>query len=208
MADFKWNREQNIAIEAKAKNILVAAAAGSGKTAVMVERIVRLILSGVPLEKMLIVTFTNASTAEMKARIRKTLKESIEKTNNPKEKKIFREQLESLSTADISNFHGFAMKIINQFFHKLPELEPGYRVEDDVKIRAISKDVLDELFYDYFNSEDDKHKQFIAFLDDYSNGRNFDDIKKKIIALHGDIRNIPKYDDVTVSYTHLTLPTT
>lgn len=196
MADFKWNREQNIAIKAKAKNILVSAAAGSGKTAVMVERIVRLILSGVPLEKMLIVTFTNASTAEMKARIRKTLKESIEKTNNPKEKKIFREQLESLSTADISNFHGFAMKIINQFFHKLPELEPGYRVEDDVKIRAISKDVLDELFYDYFNSEDDKHKQFIAFLDDYSNGRNFDDIKKKIIALHGDIRNIPKYDDV------------
>lgn len=196
MTDFKWNREQNIAIEAKAKNILVAAAAGSGKTAVMVERIVRLILSGVPLEKMLIVTFTNASTAEMKARIRKTLKDGIERADNPEEKKIFREQLNSLPTADISNFHGFAMKIINQFFHKLPELEPGYRVEDDVKIRAIAKDVLDELFYEYFNSEDDKHKQFIAFLDDYSNGRNFDDIKEKIMSLHGEIRNIPKYDDV------------
>lgn len=196
MAGFNWNREQNIAIESRAKNILVAAAAGSGKTAVMVERIVRLILSGVPLEKMLIVTFTNASTAEMKARIRKTLKNGIEKSTDPEEKKIFREQLDALPTADISNFHGFAMKIINQFFHKLPELEPGYRVEDDVKIRAISKDVLDELFYDYFNSEDDEHRKFISFLDDYSNGRNFDDIKKKIIALHGEIRNIPKYDDV------------
>lgn len=196
MADVKWNREQNIAIHARAKDILVAAAAGSGKTAVMVERVVRLILSGVPLEKMLIVTFTNASTAEMKSRIRKALKNGIEKSDEPEERRIFREQLDSLATADISNFHGFAMKIINQFFHKLPELEPGYRVEDELKIRAISGDVVDKLFYDYFNSQDEKHQKFLAFLDDYSNGRTFGDIKNKIIALHGEIRNIPRYEDV------------
>lgn len=196
MADVKWNREQNIAIHARAKDILVAAAAGSGKTAVMVERVVRLILSGVPLEKMLIVTFTNASTAEMKSRIRKALKNGIEKSDDPEERRIFREQLDSLATADISNFHGFAMKIINQFFHKLPDLEPGYRVEDELKIRAISGNVVDELFYDYFNSQDEKHQRFLAFLDDYSNGRTFGDIKNKIIALHGEIRNIPRYEDV------------
>lgn len=196
MAGVKWNREQNIAIHARAKNILVAAAAGSGKTAVMVERVLRLILSGVPLEKMLIVTFTNASTAEMKSRIRRALKAGIEKSNDQEERKIFREQLDALSTADISNFHGFAMKIINQFFHKLPELEPGYRVEDELKIRAISSEVVEELFFDYFNSQDEKHEKFIAFLDDYSNGRNFDSIKNKIIALHAEIRNIPRYEDV------------
>lgn len=196
MAGVKWNREQNIAIHARAKDILVAAAAGSGKTAVMVERVVRLILSGVPLEKMLIVTFTNASTAEMKSRIRRALKSGIEKSDNPGERRIFREQLDALATADISNFHGFAMKIINQFFHKLPDLEPGYRVEDELKIRAISGNVVDELFYDYFNSQDEKHQRFIAFLDDYSNGRTFGDIKNKIIALHGEIRNIPRYEDV------------
>lgn len=196
MAGVKWNREQNIAIHARAKNILVAAAAGSGKTAVMVERVLRLILSGVPLEKMLIVTFTNASTAEMKSRIRRALKAGIEKSNDQEERKIFREQLDALSTADISNFHGFAMKIINQFFHKLPELEPGYRVEDELKIRAISSEVVEELFFNYFNSQDEKHEKFIAFLDDYSNGRNFDSIKNKIIALHAEIRNIPRYEDV------------
>lgn len=196
MADVKWNREQNIAIHARAKDILVAAAAGSGKTAVMVERVVRLILSGISLEKMLIVTFTNASTAEMKSRIRKALKTGIEKSDDLEEKRIFREQLDALATADISNFHGFAMKVINQFFHKLPDLEPGYRVEDELKIRAISGAVVDELFYDYFNSQDEKHQRFIAFLDDYSNGRTFGDIKNKIIALHGEIRNIPRYEDV------------
>lgn len=196
MAGVKWNREQNIAIHARAKNILVAAAAGSGKTAVMVERVLRLILSGVPLEKMLIVTFTNASTAEMKSRIRRALKSGIEKSNDQKERKIFREQLDALTTADISNFHGFAMKIINQFFHKLPELEPGYRVEDELKIRAISSEVVEELFFDYFNSQDEKQEKFLAFLDDYSNGRNFDGIKNKIIALHTEIRNIPRYEDV------------
>lgn len=196
MAGVKWNREQNIAIHARAKNILVAAAAGSGKTAVMVERVLRLILSGVPLEKMLIVTFTNASTAEMKSRIRMALKAGIEKSKNQKERRIFREQLDALSTADISNFHGFAMKIINQFFHKLPEIEPGYRVEDELKIRAISSEVVEELFFDYFNSQDENHEKFIAFLDDYSNGRNFDSIKNKIIALHAEIRNIPRYEDV------------
>ena len=196
MSGVKWNREQNIAIHARAKDILVAAAAGSGKTAVMVERVLRLILSGVPLEKMLIVTFTNASTAEMKSRIRRALKSGIEKSNDQKERKIFREQLDALSTADISNFHGFAMKIINQFFHKLPELEPGYRVEDEVKIRAISSEVVEELFFDYFNSQDEKQEKFLAFLDDYSNGRNFDGIKNKIIALHAEIRNIPRYEDV------------
>lgn len=196
MAGVKWNREQNIAIHARAKNILVAAAAGSGKTAVMVERVLRLILSGVPLEKMLIVTFTNASTAEMKSRIRRALKAGIEKSNDQEERRIFREQLDALSTADISNFHGFAMKIINQFFHKLPELEPGYRVEDELKIRAISSEVVEELFFDYFNLQDEKHEKFIAFLDDYSNGRNFDSIKNKIIALHTEMRNIPRYEDV------------
>lgn len=196
MSGVKWNREQNIAIHARAKNILIAAAAGSGKTAVMVERVLRLILSGVPLEKMLIVTFTNASTAEMKSRIRRALKAGIEKSNDQEERKIFREQLDALSTADISNFHGFAMKIINQFFHKLPELEPGYRVEDELKIRAISSEVVEELFFDYFNSQDEKHEKFLAFLDDYSNGRNFDSIKNKIIALHTEIRNIPRYEDV------------
>ena len=79
-ADMAWTKEQQLAIDQRDKNILVAAAAGSGKTAVLVERIKKLVIDeGVPIDRMLIVTFTNAAAAEMKEKIRKALIEEIDK---------------------------------------------------------------------------------------------------------------------------------
>ena len=195
MAGFSWNREQNIAINSKVKAMLVAAAAGSGKTAVMVQRIIELIKAGTPIDKMLIVTFTNASTADMKAKIRKAVKKEIMEAEDHEKRELFRRQLDALNRANISNFHGFAMNVIKQFFHKLPDLEPGFRVEEDLRLKLIKSQVIDDLFYEYFNSDGEEHEKFTAFLDSYTDGRRFVRVKEQIIALHEAFRNIPNYMD-------------
>lgn len=193
MAGFSWNREQNIAIQSKAKAILVAAAAGSGKTAVMVQRIIELIKAGTPIDKMLIVTFTNASTADMKGKIRKAVKKEISDSDDRRKRELFRKQLDSLGRANISNFHGFAMNVIKQFFHKLPDLEPGFRVEDDLRLKLIKSQVMDDLFYEYFNRDDEEYQKFTEFLDSYTDGRKFVKVKEQILELHESFRNIPNY---------------
>jgi len=108
----KWTREQQQAIDIRNKNILVAAAAGSGKTAVLVERIKRLILEEkCPVDRMLIVTFTNAAAAEMKEKIQKSINDTIEELINndgPKEQVYYlKKQLNILPSANISTFHAF-----------------------------------------------------------------------------------------------------
>lgn len=193
MADFSWNREQEIAINSKAKTMLVAAAAGSGKTAVMVQRIIELIKSGKPIDKMLIVTFTNASTADMKEKIRKAVKKEIFDSEDAKKRELFRTQLDAINRANISNFHGFAMNVIKQFFYKLPDLEPGFRVEEELRLKLIKNQVMDNLMYEYFNGTDEEHRKFIAFLDSYTDGRRFARFKEQVLALHESIRNIPNY---------------
>lgn len=104
-----WTKEQQLAIDQRGKNILVAAAAGSGKTAVLVERIKKLIIEdGVAIDRMLIVTFTNAAAAEMKEKLRKTLIEEIDRA--PEDSAKLREQL--------------ALLPAGQYQH-LPRLCPG-----------------------------------------------------------------------------------
>ena len=103
----KWTKEQQQAIDERGRNILVAAAAGSGKTAVLVERIKKLIIEdGVAIDRMLIVTFTNAAAAEMKEKIRKALHKEIDE--HPENAQKMREQLALLPRANISTFHSFA----------------------------------------------------------------------------------------------------
>lgn len=200
MTDTIWNEGQKTAIYESGKNLLVAAAAGSGKTAVLVERIKRLILNGTPLDRMLIVTFTNASTADMKAKIRKDLKKAIINADNHLVRELFRKQLDMLGNASISNFHGFAMSVIRQFFHHIKGLEPEFKVEDELKIAIIKERVIDELFDDYFNLsfnpsnyEIEKNKVFLEYLDRYTDGRRFNQLKEQVLKAHESFRNIPNY---------------
>ena len=126
----KWTEEQSRAISLRNKNILVAAAAGSGKTAVLVERIKRLLLEErCPIDSMLIVTFTNAAAAEMKEKISTALNKSVasivetaeaeqrQLTEAEREDVAFlKKQLGLLPVAQISTFHAFALEIIKNIF--------------------------------------------------------------------------------------------
>ena len=114
-AKMNWTREQQRAIDEREKNILVAAAAGSGKTAVLVERIKKLVIEdGVSIDRMLIVTFTNAAAAEMKEKIRVAINQEIDA--DPANSQNLRQQLNLLPRANISTFHAFALDVIRTFF--------------------------------------------------------------------------------------------
>ena len=114
-----WTEQQQKAIDSRNKNLLVAAAAGSGKTAVLVERIVKLIENdNFDVDKMLIVTFTNAAAAEMKARIHKRITEKISNAFSDEAEKLERQTI-LLSGASIMTFHAFCLSVLKRHFAKI-----------------------------------------------------------------------------------------
>ena len=137
-----WNEAQTEAIELRNKNILVSAAAGSGKTAVLVERIRRLVVEEeVSIDRFLVVTFTNAAASEMKEKIVKSLTKEAQ-TADEKKLSYIRRQLSLVAGANISTFHGFALEILRRYFY-LTDLEPGFSVcdEDQAEILGMKAEI-------------------------------------------------------------------
>lgn len=181
-----WTKEQQLAIDQRDKNILVAAAAGSGKTAVLVERIKKLILEeGVSIDRMLIVTFTNAAAAEMKEKIRKALMEEIEKA--PEKSGKLREQLTLLARANISTFHAFALEVIRTFFYAA-DVEPGFSICDDAQRTILKEDAMDLLLENRFAADE---PEFYQFLNWYSSDRNQNKIRNIIDSAYNVLQSLP-----------------
>lgn len=168
----EWTKEQKAAIEIRDKSLLVSAAAGSGKTAVLVERIKQLIAEGSGgLEEILVVTFTNAAASEMREKIVSALPE----------------QSSRIHKASISTFHAFALDVVRRYFHLL-SIEPNFTICDDIQKSILQKEALDQLFLDEF---EEASPDFIAFLNSYSKGRNEDIPKQMILDLHQFIQSLP-----------------
>jgi ATP-dependent helicase/nuclease subunit A len=133
-------------------NVLVAAGAGAGKTSTLVARCVRIITEGGSLENILMVTFTEAAAAEMRARIRKALEESRNETNtlalDPRPSSLD-EQLALLDTAAIGTLHSFCFKLVRRHFHEL-ELDPQLNVMDEARTAVLMEETLDELFRQHY----------------------------------------------------------
>ena len=189
----KWTDEQRLAIELKDKNILVAAAAGSGKTAVLVERIKRLILEDrCPVDRMLIVTFTNAAATEMKEKIQKSIKETLESlidNDGPKEDIFFlKKQLSLLPTANISTFHAFALDVIRRYFYLL-KIEPNFKICDTVQETLLKGEAMDELLEELFESDE---PEFYHFLKCYSGDRNENRFRELIDNCYTTIGSLPE----------------
>ena len=182
----KWTKEQQRAIDERDKNILVAAAAGSGKTAVLVERIKKLIIEdGVPIDRMLIVTFTNAAAAEMKEKIRKALHQEIEE--NPEHAATMRQQLALLPRANISTFHAFALEVIRKFFYEA-DIEPGFSICDDAQRTILKEDALDLLMEQWFAKDDE---DFYEFLGWYSSDRNQNKVRAMLDQTYNTLMAMP-----------------
>jgi ATP-dependent helicase/nuclease subunit A len=164
-----WTEDQWKAIMEKNKDILVAAAAGSGKTAVLVERIIQKILSEdepIDVDELLVVTFTNASAAEMRHRIGEALEKAI--NIDPKSRHL-RKQLSLLNKASISTLHSFCMEVIRKYYY-LIDVDPGFRIADETEAQLIRDEVMDELFEEEYGLKD--NEAFFRLVDSFTSDRS------------------------------------
>ncbi|WP_419883389.1 UvrD-helicase domain-containing protein [Peribacillus sp. B-H-3] len=176
-----WTAEQWKAIWAKDQDVLVAAAAGSGKTAVLVNRIIQKVLSEeepMDVDELLVVTFTNASAAEMRHRIGNALEKAIR--SNPQSQHL-RKQLSLINRASISTLHSFCLEVIRKYYY-LTEIDPGFRIADSAEAELLRDEVLEELFEEQYGRSD--NERFFRLVDAYTSDRNDDALQGMIRTLH------------------------
>ena len=184
----KWTKEQQEAIEIRDKNILVSAAAGSGKTAVLVERIKQLILRDqIPLDHMLIVTFSNAAASEIREKIVDAISKELEESAEAKKTTFLREQLNLIHRANISTFHAFSMEVIRRYFY-LIDIEPNFKICDEAQKTILQADAMEQLLSNMFES---RSQDFIDFLSKYASTKNDNAVKEMIFEVHNFIQSIP-----------------
>ena len=136
----KWTDKQRDVIDARDRNILVSAAAGSGKTAVLVERIIEMITDPekpVNIDELLVVTFTRAAASEMKERVRKVLEERAAK--NPEDENL-KKQLSYIHNAQITTIDSFCTRVVKEHFEQI-EMDPNYRIGDEVELEMMKADI-------------------------------------------------------------------
>ncbi|TLG77081.1 helicase-exonuclease AddAB subunit AddA [Culicoidibacter larvae] len=171
----QWTDDQWRAIAARNKQVLVAAAAGSGKTAVLVERIIRRIIDEqLDISQLLVLTFTNAAASQMKARVRSAL-EDLDKQDA-----FVAEQLMLLESADISTFHAFCLTIIRQQYYLL-SIDPNFRIGDDVELQLLSDEAMSETLEQAYA---DASEDFLSFVDHYTSTRNDDQLADFIMMVY------------------------
>ncbi|MCR5666870.1 MAG: helicase-exonuclease AddAB subunit AddA [Eubacterium sp.] len=161
---FSWNEDQIHAIEDQDRSILVSAAAGSGKTAVLSQRILNRIKDldhPVDVDSFLVLTFTRAAAAEMRERIQKLIGEEIEK--NP-ENEHLRRQLSLINNAQISTIDSFCTEILHNYFH-LIGLDPAYRIGEEPELLLLQEEALSEVLEEEFTSASE---QFLHFMEAYA----------------------------------------
>lgn len=177
-----WTNEQLQAIEGRGGNLLVAAAAGSGKTAVLVERIIQRICdenNPVDVDRLLVVTFTNLAAAEMKERIGGALNKALKE--NPLSKHLYK-QSTLLNKASIMTLHSFCLEVVRENFFSLG-IDPNFRIADDTEAQLLRIDVLEDLLEKYYQSSEEDD-DFIKLVDAYGGQRDDGPIEDLIIKIH------------------------
>lgn len=164
----QWTKQQNNAITARGRNILVSAAAGSGKTAVLVERVKQLITdknNPVSVDKLLIVTFTNAAAAEMKSRISKALNDCIKE--NPRDN-YYRKQLSLLPSAKISTIDSFCTNLVREHFYEL-SINQDFNILEDSELQLLEDTVVSNILDEYFEKGE---SDFISLIESFTTPNN------------------------------------
>ena len=158
MANNNWTSEQKQAIEKRDSNILVSASAGSGKTAVLVERIIQKVLNEyLDIDKILVVTFTNAAAQELKEKILSAIYEALEKEKDIKKINHLKNQLVYINRASITTIDAFCYKLVRENFNLL-DLDPNIRICEESQAILLKSKVLEELLekkYEEYSNEKD-----------------------------------------------------
>ncbi len=180
----KWTKEQQLAIDKSGQNIIVSAGAGSGKTAVLSERVLTKIKQGISVDNLLILTFTNAAAAEMKERIRKKIIEAN-----------IQSEADKVDTADITTFDAYALSLVKKYSHYL-NISPNLSIVDASIMSLEKKHIIGDIFNHYYEIKDQKFLNLIANFtvkDDSS-------IIKNILKLDDSLNNLYNKDEYLNNY--------
>ena len=185
MSERKWTTEQMQAIKLKGANILVSAAAGSGKTSVLVERIVNKIINdGVDIDKILVVTFTNAAASEMRQRLMDAIYKKIDE--NPNDDNLQR-QLILINKANISTIHSFCLNVIRNNFFEIG-ISNNFRVADSTEIEIMKQEVIEDIFDNEYESQ---NEEFTKLLEKYASYNDDTKLKELILRIYEFIQSDP-----------------
>ncbi|MBC1458963.1 helicase-exonuclease AddAB subunit AddA [Listeria newyorkensis] len=176
-----WTDDQWKAMYASGQNVLVAAAAGSGKTAVLVNRVIEKIVdpeNPIDVDELLIVTFTNASAAEMKARIGKAVENALLVDESSSHLK---RQIALLNYASISTLHSFCLDVIKKYYY-LADIDPEFRLIEPIESAMVRDEVMDKLLEEHYGNAE--NVAFFELVDTFSGDRSDDDIGKVVGELY------------------------
>ena len=148
-----WTKEQLSAINETGKNIIVSAGAGSGKTAVLSERVLEKVKNGVPVDRLLILTFTKAAASEMKERIRKKIRD-----NN------LIEQLNKIDNSYITTFDSFSLSLVKKY-HYLLNVKKNINIIESNVLNIKTREYLEEIMEEEYSKKDE---DFIKLINDFT----------------------------------------
>lgn len=176
----KWTKEQEQVIHLRNRSLLVSAAAGSGKTAVLVQRIISMVTDEtdpMDIDRLLVVTFTNAAAAEMRERVGAAIEAALEQ--DPYNQHLQR-QLTLVHNAQITTIDSFCIRILRDHFHKI-DLEPGFRIADEGELKLLREDVCEAVLEEFYEKAD---PEFLRFADSYSRAKDDLQIKEMVLKLY------------------------
>ncbi|MDO4903120.1 MAG: helicase-exonuclease AddAB subunit AddA [Limosilactobacillus sp.] len=188
MGEIKFTDSQQSAIDERNKNILVSASAGSGKTAVLVNRAIKLIKEGnADVDRIMMATFTDPAAKNMKDRIRKSLLEALEEEKDSAMQDRLKSQINRLPLADISTLHSFCSKLIKRYYF-LIDLDPQFRlISDDTEKQLIKEDVLSQLEEDLYAKSEEETEDMASFgqlARNFSGEKNDNSLTNLILNLY------------------------
>lgn len=186
-----WTKAQQKVIDTRGKNLLVSAAAGSGKTAVLVERIISMISEGdnpMDIDNLLVVTFTKAAAAQMRDRIGKALdKRLINEPNNTHLQK----QVSLLQSAHITTIHSFCLNVLRNYFHHI-DLDPSFRIAEESEITLMKSDIMSEVLERWY---EEGREDFHQLIESYSRSKSDIPIEELVLSLYNFAMSNPWPED-------------
>lgn len=186
----RWTEQQEQAIVLHNRNLLVSAAAGSGKTAVLVERIIRMITeeSGIDVDRLLILTFTRAAAMEMKERIATRINRML--AENPENIRL-RRQAALLGHANITTIDSFCLRVVRDYFGEL-DLDPDFRVGEEGELTLLQADCMEELLEIHY---EEGNQDFLEFAEAYGGGKGDDQLEEYIHRVYRFAQSCPYPED-------------
>lgn len=192
MADnMTWTTEQKQVIDLRDRSLLVSAAAGSGKTAVLVQRIIERICDEshpVDIDRLLVVTFTNAAAGEMRERVQAAIAKRVEE--NPDNAHLRRQEVLA-GHAHITTIDSFCLSVLREHFQEI-ELDPGFRIADEGELKLLQADVLEALLEEEYEQASES---FIHFMEAYAPGKDDERAVQLILQLYGFAVANPRPED-------------